>query len=90
MFHSEAGKRQDMPGPFQPCGGLHFFFKHLWISQATVIVMLGWKGDVAQILERATRQQWGPPPDPQQEYKNGTAANGQEEVFLQKGRAIVF
>lgn len=54
------------------------------------MVMLGWKGDVAQILERATKQQWGPPPDPQQEYKNGTAANGQEEVFLQKGRAIVF
>lgn len=61
MFHSEAGKRQDMPGPFQPCGGLHFFFKHLWVSQATVMVMLGWKGDVAQILERATKQQWGPP-----------------------------
>lgn len=44
MFHNEAGKQQDIPGPFQPWGGLHFFFKHLWVSQATVYSHAGLEG----------------------------------------------
>lgn len=90
MFHSEASKQQDMSGPLQPWGGLHFSFKHLWVSQTTIYSRVGLEGGRGTEIGKGNKAPMGTSPWSTEEYKKGTAADGPEEVLLEKRRVILF